>query len=162
MGTQKTVTNDQSWQEPFLDIADLKEQHRQIRAVLRRIVKKRVKLHRGRLVLPCGCCGGQVMGRFQMHEALIARSGANLSQQYLIFVPQNVIQVCAPCHREYQGTKHLLDRALVYLIKTEGAARVAEWWLDVAPQVGRSVGTVPEDGDWERYLLDLFNVKGES
>lgn len=98
------------------------------------------------------------MGRFEMHEALIARSGANMSQQYMIFTLQNVVQICALCHRKYQGTKHLLDKALPYLIKTEGAARVAEWWLDVAPQVGRSVGTVPEDGDWRRYLLDFFSV----
>jgi hypothetical protein len=157
-----TPGNDQSWQRHFLHITDLGERHKQLRAALRRMVKKRVKLHRGRLILPCGCCGAQVMGRFEMHEALIARSGANMSQQYLIFVPQNVIQICSPCHREYQGTKHLLDRALVYLIKTEGAERVAEWWLDVAPRLGRSVGTTPEDFDWEGYLLDLFDVEEDA
>ena len=152
--------NDQSWQLPFLEIDDLRERHKQIRTVLRRMVKKRLKLYRGRLILPCGCCGGQVMGRFEMHEAIIARSGCNMSQQYRIFVPQNVIQICSKCHRKYQGTKHLLDHALVYLIKTEGAESVAEWWLDVAPRVGRSIGTLPEDGDWESYLLDLFEIEG--
>jgi len=158
---QKVIGNDQSWQLPFLEIADLKRRHAEIRAVLRRMVKKRQKFYRGRLILPCGCCGGQCMGNFEMHEALIARSGANMSQQYMIFVPQNVIQICSPCHREYQGTKHLLDRALVYLIKVEGAESVAAWWLDVAPRLARSIGTLPEDENWERYLLELFRVKGE-
>lgn len=162
MITGGTVSgNDQSWQLPFLEITDLRERHAKIRAVLRRKIKRRTRLHRGRSYLPCGCCGRDVKRGFEMHEALIARSGANMSQQYLIFVPQNVIQICSYCHRKYQGTKHLLNQALLYLIKVEGAEAVAEWWLDTAPRLGHSVGTVPDDGDCEGYLLDLFKIAQE-
>lgn len=152
--------NDQSWQKPFLGITDIGKRHSEIRKALRVMLKGRTRMVRGASLLPCGCCGRDVKSDFQMHEALIARSSAVMAQHHLIFVPQNVIQICPKCHGEHQGTQHLMNKALPYLIKVEGAESVAAWWLDVAPRLTLSVGTAPEDGDWEAYLLDAFGVTG--
>lgn len=155
--------NDQSWQAPYLEITDLWKKHALIRQALRKMLKGRTRMFWGRPHLPCGCCGQDVKDGFDMHEALIGRSRANPAAQYMIFTPQNVIQICRDCHEKHQGTKYLLDRALPYLIEVEGAESVAAWWMDVSVKLKLAAPVeLPEDTNWKKYLLDTFNVKGES
>jgi hypothetical protein len=136
---------------------EIRKQHAELRRLLHaEIRQRRTRMRRGISFIPCACCGKNVIRWFEMHEALIARKPVALAQQHLIFVKENVVQLCVPCHRKYQDTAHLLEKSLDYLIETEGAFEVAAWYIRVAPQIGFSTGRVPEDGDWKGYLETIF------
>jgi hypothetical protein len=136
-----------------------KEERAEIRVLLHGYIRKeRTVLRRGAPFLPCPACDGNCIGGFDMHEALINRAPVELARQHLIFIPWNVVQLHHHCHMEGQGAQWLLDKCLLYLIKAEGAEKVAAGFIDVAGQVGISIGSPPVDGQWEKYLFERFRI----
>lgn len=93
-------------------------------------------------LIECQLCFNQVL-KWDIHEALIKRSGVPKDRQAPIFHIANCVPLCKTCHREYGQLASTRAKLFVRIARTVALSTIFNWYGSLLEEHGLSLKRAP-------------------